>query len=357
MQCLTPLWSTSSHIFFEDDDDEYYINISSSLGYPNSEDLDYGIHDGTIVFTFEEIRDKVFEPAVTRVLNLIQRQLDSSGSNSVDAIFMVGGFGMSTYLQHLIAVGRDAVYFGMNPHLVTQRVNRRTYGLDANLPFNSLHDPQTHRIDVRGKSYCRDRFSVYVNKGDAIGVDESVTKDIITVYPNDFSIVLCAYDGDGPAPRMVGDARVKEGGTFRIQMPSFPDVTSGTHIPGKAHMYFGLTKIKIEVEIRDQCFTFTSRMDPADDIPGGLHCRNTSTFQRHTPLPTPSTPKPSHSSRPSTATPPYQCPKPDRTSVSTDSQEARSLPPTPNPTPAPAPSTRSTNGLYTFSARLPVVRV
>ncbi|ORX55182.1 actin-like ATPase domain-containing protein [Hesseltinella vesiculosa] len=193
--------------FFEDDDDEYYINIPSSLGYPNSEDPDYGIHDGTIVFTFEEIRDKVFEPVVTRVLNLIQRQLDSSGSNSVDAIFMVGGFGMSTYLQHRVketfvprvrfvsspprpemAVVRGAVYFGMNPHLVTQRVSRRTYGLDAKLPFNSLHDPQTHRIDVRGKSYCRDRFSVYVNKGDAIGVDESVTKDIITVYPNDFSI-------------------------------------------------------------------------------------------------------------------------------------------------------------------------
>ncbi|ORX62896.1 actin-like ATPase domain-containing protein [Hesseltinella vesiculosa] len=318
--------------FFEEPDQEHYINIPFSLGYPNNEDPDYGIYDGAMSFTFEELRDKVFEPVIQKILGLIQHQLDSSAMKPVDAIFMVGGFGMSTYLQHRVretfvprvrfvstpprpemAVVRGAVYFGMNPRLVTQRVSRRTYGLSSQMIFDPANDPPSHQINVNGSWYCRERFSVYVNKGTAVGVDECVTKKFVVTYPHSTETDLFAFDDDGPTPRLVTDPRVKVVARFPIQMPAFPDLRYGDQVPMTIHMYFGLIEIKIEVWMRDQRFTFTSRLDLADSAPPSVGpavpAKPSPTLSTATSLPPYSSPVLSHTKPP--APPSYGFNKPD----------------------------------------------
>ncbi|KAI8066488.1 hypothetical protein BC940DRAFT_302289 [Gongronella butleri] len=265
---------------FDDGDDEYFIPIPFSLGYPNNDDPDHHIFDGTMVFGFEELRDKVFEPVVVRVLDLIQKQLDASAQRPVDAIFMVGGFGKSLYLQRRVremfvprvtyvsspprpemAVVRGAVYFGMNPRLVTQRVSRRTYGLSSQILFDPQFDPPTHQVFVNGNWYCRERFSVFVNKGQAIDIDHCVTKKYMVTYPHKTETDLYAFDDDGPPPRLSSDPRIKLVARFPINMPAFPDLRYGEQVPMVIHMYFGRVEIKIEVVIREQRVTFTSRLD------------------------------------------------------------------------------------------------
>jgi hypothetical protein len=131
---------------FDDDDEDHFIPIPFALGYPVGQDDDEsnGILDGTLVFKAEELKAKVFEPVVLKVLHLIKDQLDGSALKPVDAIFMVGGFGKSSYLYRRVndsfvprvkfvgippraemAVVRGAVYFGLNPRIVAQRISRK----------------------------------------------------------------------------------------------------------------------------------------------------------------------------------------------------------------------------------------
>lgn len=129
---------------FDDDDEDHFIPIPFAMGYPNGDNAEAGIMDGTLMFTADELKAKVFDPVVHRVLQLISNQLDGSALKPVDAIFMVGGFGKSNYLHRRVnesfvprvkfvgippraemAVVRGAVYFGLNPRLVAQRVSRK----------------------------------------------------------------------------------------------------------------------------------------------------------------------------------------------------------------------------------------
>ncbi|ORZ10128.1 hypothetical protein BCR42DRAFT_494628 [Absidia repens] len=265
---------------FDDDDEDHFIPIPFSMGYPNNNDEEAGIIDGTLIFSAEELKEKVFEPVVLRVLQLISNQLDGSALKPVDAIFMVGGFGKSNYLHRRVnetfvprvqfvgippraemAVVRGAVYFGLNPRLVAQRVSRRTYGLNSQMPFDARLDPPSNCINVNSKRYCRERFSVYANKGQPVGLDECVTKKYLVVYPHGTETDLYAFDDDGVPPRLVSDPRIKLVARFPIKMPTFEGVRNGQQLTMTVNMFFGQTEIKIEVLIRDRRCVFTSRLD------------------------------------------------------------------------------------------------
>ncbi|ORZ22048.1 hypothetical protein BCR42DRAFT_161778 [Absidia repens] len=265
---------------FDDDDEEHFIPIPFTLGYPNEDNEEAGIMDGTVIFTAEELKEKVFEPVVLKVLDLIKNQLDGSTDKQVDAIFMVGGFGKSIYLHRRVketfvprvkfvgippraemAVVRGAVYFGLKPRLVTQRVSRRTYGLNSQVPFDPLYDPSENYTLLGDTAYCKGRFSVYATKGQTINLDECVTKKYYVPYPYDNETDLYAYDGDGPPPRLISDPRVKLVARFPIKMPTFDDVNVGEQLLMTINMFFGRTEIKLEVLIRDRGCIFTSRLD------------------------------------------------------------------------------------------------
>ncbi|RCH95049.1 hypothetical protein CU098_003290, partial [Rhizopus stolonifer] len=209
------------------------------------DDPDAGIEDGTLHIPCHELRQRVFEPVINQVIDLIEEQVQLS-SIKLDAIFLVGGFGQSTYLYRRVlaefqsrvgfigvpprgelAVVRGAVYFGLNPHMVTERVSRRTYGLETRMVFDPRHDPPEQCI-----------------KGD----------DNRLFY-------LFAYDGDGPIPRLTTHPNVFKVARFPIKMPKFADVQKGQPVFMTIKMYFGQTEIKIEAQIRDRKFTFTSAFE------------------------------------------------------------------------------------------------
>ncbi|KAI8975499.1 hypothetical protein BDF20DRAFT_610723 [Mycotypha africana] len=239
-----------------DGDEDQYLALPAALGIEGVDDPEAGIEDEQV-------------------------QLSTT---KLDAIFLVGGFGQSTYLYRRVlaefqsrvgfigvpprgelAVVRGAVYFGLNPHMVTERVSRRTYGLETRMVFDPRHDPPEQCIKGDdNRLFCKQRFSVYVQKGQSISVDYCVSKNFMIAYPNDTDTDLFAYDGDGPIPRLTTHPQVFKVARFPIKMPKFSDVQKGQPIFMTIKMYFGQTEIKIEAHIRDRKFTFTSAFETVE---------------------------------------------------------------------------------------------
>ncbi|KAF9580318.1 Heat shock 70 kDa protein 12A [Lunasporangiospora selenospora] len=211
--------------------------------------------------TVDLIVFEVFEPVISDVLDLIQKQLHQS--QKCNAIFMVGGFGSSRYLEervrqefsHLVdliavpqrpelAVVRGAVYAGLNTKRVIMRVARRWYGVDANMPFEEGVDPESKKIISHdGHVRCKERFSVYVRPGQQIGVDDCVSKEYVTwSYPKGLDSPLYVCNSPNP-PRYITDPGVQKIADFHIPMPEIPGAQPRTRVVFRLNMYFDQKKI------------------------------------------------------------------------------------------------------------------
>ncbi|ORZ00967.1 hypothetical protein BCR43DRAFT_511896 [Syncephalastrum racemosum] len=262
--------------------EDHFLDLPASMGLGDLTDETIGLENGSLCLPAGELRDQVFEPVIEQVLQLIEGQLVQSPN--LEAIFLVGGFGQSNYLFRRVeevfanrvgmigvpprgelAVVRGAVYFGLNPQIVTERVSRRTYGVETRMLFQPGLDPEEYSVvGVDQKRYCRQRFSVYVQKGQSVKVDECVSKNFVISYPNDTDSDLFAFDGEGPPPRLTTHSLINKVGHFPIRMPTLEGARPGDKINMTIRMYFGLTEIKIECLIHDKTFVFTSAFDASD---------------------------------------------------------------------------------------------
>ncbi|KAI7865162.1 hypothetical protein BDF14DRAFT_1883709 [Spinellus fusiger] len=262
--------------------EDHFLDLPASMGLGDLTDEDIGLENGSLCLPAHELRDEVFEPVIVQVLDLIEGQL--AQSPNLEAIFLVGGFGQSNYLFRRVeeafanrvgmigvpprgelAVVRGAVYFGLNPQIVTERVSRRTYGVETRMLFQpDLDPPEYSVVGVDQKTYCRQRFSIYVQKGQSVKVDERVSKNFVISYPNDTDSDLFAFDGEGLPPRLTTHPLIKKVGHFPIRMPTLDNIRPGDKVNMSIDMYFGLTEIKIECTIQDKKFVFTSSFDAMD---------------------------------------------------------------------------------------------
>ncbi|KAI9270319.1 hypothetical protein EDC94DRAFT_535585 [Helicostylum pulchrum] len=259
--------------------EDHYLDLPASMGFGDKTDKCIGLENGSLFIPARELCEQVFEPIVSQVLSLIEAQRIQSPV--LEAIFLVGGFGQSNYLfkrvadafakkvgkvyvppRGELAVVRGAVYFGLSPQTVTERISRRTYGIETRMLFENEFDlPEFAVIGTDGKKYCRQRFNAYVCKGQSVKVNECVSKTFIVTYPNDTDSDLYAFDGDGPIPRFTADPSIQKVGHFPIRMPILEGVEPGDAVTLTIRMYFGLTEIKIESVIQNKVFSFTSAFD------------------------------------------------------------------------------------------------
>ncbi|KAH7053033.1 hypothetical protein BKA57DRAFT_534154 [Linnemannia elongata] len=226
-----------------------------------------GIDEDTMTFTAAELKEFVFDPVVTKVLELIRDQLDQARNCS--AIFMVGGFGSSTYLLDCvkrayghrvrlisapnrpeIAVVFGAVYAGLNPRKVTARATRRCYGIGILAPFRAGIDPPAlmkRRVDGL---MCRDRFSKFVSKGELVKMDECISHSYLFVHQGaeevgDFQISVYTIDGD--PPQYVTD--LHESAYISIPDPFTTAALPGDEVSCNLKFYFGLSEVKVEATV------------------------------------------------------------------------------------------------------------
>ncbi|KAG0277937.1 hypothetical protein BGZ95_005055 [Linnemannia exigua] len=248
--------------------EDQYITMPAVPGRADLTDYDIGLEDGVLTITAEEMRREVFDPVVDDVLRLIQHQLQQTNFNC-HAIFMVGGFGCSGYLNTRVrtefgnrvgliamppraelAVVRGAALAGISPRVVAARVARRFYGVDSLMSFEFGVDmPHKQVRDNEGHMRARDRFSVYVVPGQQIGIDECITKRYVTYqYPNPINSPLYACSAM-TLPRYVDSPIVEKIGDFLIPLPFIPGAVAGQKIVFELRMYFGATEIRAEAEV------------------------------------------------------------------------------------------------------------
>ncbi|KAI9015286.1 hypothetical protein CLU79DRAFT_797009 [Phycomyces nitens] len=270
---------TSTKPEFDDEDDEYFT-VPAALNLNGEKMADIGVEDGKLCVTVDELRENVFEPVVKQVLKLISDQVTQS-KKQIDALFVVGGFGQSSYLgkriketfngkvglisvpsRGEISVMRGAVMFGLNPSKVSHRVLRRTYGLIVNEPFNPLTDPpEKRRVEPDGDVICDDCFDVYATKGECIAINACVSKELSFYYPGTYIIDLYAYDIDENTPRFVTDPGVRKVAEIRFRTPTLPGVKNNEKIFFATEMYFGKTEIVTKLIIKGHTFLYTSAFD------------------------------------------------------------------------------------------------
>ena len=184
-------------IAFRDDDSypTYWITV------PTVGDLEEaGVVGGNFAVSQAEMRG-LFDPVVDKIINLIKDQiaLSASGSEVINSILLVGGFGESEYLYQCVAewagkwsiqtiqprdastaIVRGAVIKGMEPTsgpAKTQvlRRARRSYGVPTNRPFiPGLHAPEDMYVDPdSNQRLARNQVSWFIRRNDLVGDEQT----------------------------------------------------------------------------------------------------------------------------------------------------------------------------------------
>jgi hypothetical protein len=177
--------------------------------------------------------------------------LDQVTGKPLNTIFLVGGFGSSSYLydrvrttfQHQIpqilyparaslAIVRGAVHYGLHPQPISSRILRRTYGINAGLPFDELYDPPSSRfVRPDGSVRCVTRFLTFACKGDAIRVDQCIREQMYIYYNTIYSTDLRLYATENPdEPRWYNQAGVQQIAAIEIPIPHMPGVERGQRV-------------------------------------------------------------------------------------------------------------------------------
>ncbi|KAF9085046.1 Heat shock 70 kDa protein 12A, partial [Mortierella sp. GBA35] len=259
------------------------------LALPRSDCFDHledpgaiGIDGGYMRLKASELKDTVFEPVVVKVLELIQEQL--AAAKECSAIFMVGGFGASSYLldrvkqefsgmvktiavpyKPEVAVVCGAVYVGLNPKMVTARVSRRCYGVAVKDKFQEGVDPIALKIYQIDGVYCNNRFSVFVKKDQKVKVNECITRSYHVTKQDSYDTGACSlriFAVNGQPPRyttgLLELAEILLPGPFDSSHPVSRKVSVGVK------MYFGLNEIKAVASIQGKEYSTTLRFEDGD---------------------------------------------------------------------------------------------
>ena len=211
---------------------------------------------------------ELFRPVLDEVEQLVEKQFAHLSSNGriCDFIFLVGGFSTSPLLQQRIhdkfdtrvmrivvpgepgaAIELGAVSLGLDPAVVRARRTRLSYGLDYSDKFIPGVDPEIKKIlGPNGSSLCGGRFLHFIQAGEKVVIDHSVTKGYMPLHSNDRDMSFGIYASRSPDVRYIDERGVQKIGELRI----IRSITNtGDNWRVEATMYFG--KSEIHIELRD----------------------------------------------------------------------------------------------------------
>jgi len=189
---------------------------------------------------FEDIK-KMFDSVVNKILQLIREQLDKS-KKECSAIFLVGGFGESKYLQARIkkefgeivpnisvpphpitSVVKGGVLYGLKEEIVKDRVLKRTYGTDVVRRWRQI-DPLSQKLS-NGTTVA---FETLVQRGKQISIDEKVVREFKPLNLLQQKISFDLYITDKEDANFCDDTGVSLLRKWEIELPeneNFEDTT------------------------------------------------------------------------------------------------------------------------------------
>ncbi|KAI8639935.1 hypothetical protein BD408DRAFT_420579 [Parasitella parasitica] len=264
-----------------DGTEDLHASVSMGFDLITKTEPSIGLDEGNMTFTKEELKQYVFDPIVSEVVQLC-RDLQRSTTN-LKAIFMVGGFGSSAYLYSQMekefspenirivqpdrpemAVTRGAVYSGLNPTKITTRIPRSWYGIEITNIFDPNIDPVEYKVRrPDGSVRCDNRFSTYVERGKPIDINSCVSRNYTTYYPSHTACTFFSSDSDIEPRYTISTPTitVRKVFDFEIPMPTLPNVRNGDPVPLTIKMYFGEVELRVEAVIDDQTYAVVCNFD------------------------------------------------------------------------------------------------
>ncbi|KAI9253530.1 hypothetical protein BDA99DRAFT_574678 [Phascolomyces articulosus] len=259
--------------------DDHFVELPRSVRTKDlpasvrNNDDDGCLDEGMLKLSGQELKDKVFDPVIDKVLSLIDRQFKQIAGGKLNFLFLVGGFGSSKYLYQRVrkefhgtkakqiacpseraalAVVRGATYYGLNPRIVVSRVSRRAYGVVTKMAYEENIDPVSKRVvNAVGEVRCTDRFQTYIQKNEELPVDHCVSKQFRAFYGTRkvHDISLYATEND-TIPRYCDDPGVHRIGVVEVPIPKIPNMKKNETVNITIRMYFGRTEILMEAEFK-----------------------------------------------------------------------------------------------------------
>ncbi|GBB95731.1 hypothetical protein RclHR1_00260036 [Rhizophagus clarus] len=223
-------------------------------------------NDWVIEFRYDDIKS-MFDPIVNRIIKLIQVQLDNS-QEECSAMFLVGGFSQSKYLQKRIkqefqkriknisvpplpiaAISRGAALYGLSiknsepnsdikdpsKFVIRDRVLKYTYGIRISPKWKEGDPIERKRTNGRIR-----KFRCMAQRGTVVKVNEEFSIMQTPAFPDQDSIKFTIYYTTAYDAQYCDEDGMEKLGSLSI---SLPDVHLGTDRP----ILFGLTFGRMEI--------------------------------------------------------------------------------------------------------------
>ncbi|GBB85957.1 hypothetical protein RclHR1_01240008 [Rhizophagus clarus] len=213
-----------------------------------------------------EAMKSIFEPVIQKILKLIKVQLDNS-HETCSAMFLVGGFSESKYLQNRIkqefkhrvdnisvplqpmaAISRGAAIYGLSVKsndlnnignndnmkcVISSRVLKYTYGIKTTIQWEK-GDP----IDRKTHDGFIEKFQCLAKRGAKMDINQEITKSRVPVHPEQKEMIHCLYYTKENEAEYCDDPGMKFLGKLHIDLPG-----SGLNRP----VLFGITFGNMEI--------------------------------------------------------------------------------------------------------------
>ncbi|CAB4375392.1 unnamed protein product [Rhizophagus irregularis] len=225
--------------------------------------------DWLIEFGYDDIKS-MFDPIVERIIDMIKMQLNNS-RETCSAMFLVGGFSQSKYLQKRIkqefqeiqhrvknisiplqpiaAISRGAALYGLSminsaPNLdrmstpkfvINERKLKYTYGIRVCREWKE--DDLVKRKRPNGRTY---KFRSLAQRGTSVKVNQEFTLNITPEHAAQNTITFHIYYTTKYSAQYCDEDEMEELGSFII---SLPDIHLGKNRP----ILFGLTFGRMEI--------------------------------------------------------------------------------------------------------------
>ncbi|OMJ71901.1 hypothetical protein SteCoe_29784 [Stentor coeruleus] len=203
-----------------------------------------------------------FQPLFENIKSKVSQLISQIKSKNEDLkfIFMVGGFSESPFLKNEIkssfenpslqilvprrpqvCVVRGACLFGLNPHSISSRIAKKTYGINTLTTFDNEKHPEKKKVVIEGEDFCEDVFDAFVRAGDSVGNEEVHVKTYCPVRSRQTVMRIIFYCTDSGDVDFIDEDGVEQLGELTIDIGRpFQSVEDKTV---KVTLRFGATHI------------------------------------------------------------------------------------------------------------------
>jgi hypothetical protein len=214
-------------------------------------------NDWIIDINFEDLKS-MFDPVIGKIIRLIRGQINSS-KDKCSAIFLVGGFSESKYLQvrvkeefgklvpsitvpkqPIAAIVRGACDYGLKMSTIVDRTLKYTYGFKTHRDWED-GDPIDRKKNFKGNDGTKIAiFDHLATRGTKVGVDEEFRTVVHPAQPDQIRMSFMVYITTESSAEFCDEPGMKLLGTLKIDLPD-------THLGLDRDVEFSLIFGKMEL--------------------------------------------------------------------------------------------------------------